>query len=244
MSLTGIKTENLGAGLKIYVFGTHVITSDALLLADFARPGKNEKACDLGTGCGIIPIIWHRDYSLSVIKGIEISKIACELFNKTLETNGLCDKIECINADIRHLEGVVEFENFDLVSINPPYKKQGAGIISENEERKNARHELCCCLEDALIAAQRLLKYGGRFVVCHRPERLCDLFYTMRKNGIEPKKLREVVQRKGAEPSLVLVEGRKGGKPGLRISPVLYIEDENGHYSDESEKVFCAYKQK
>ncbi len=242
MPLRGTKTENLGAGLKIFVSDAHVITSDALLLADFAKPGKKDKVCDLGTGCGIIPIIWNRDFSPSCIKGIEISKIACALFNNTLETNGLCDKIQCINADIRHLEGVVDFEYFDLVSINPPYKKQGAGIVSENEERKNARHEFCCSLEDALGAAGKLLKYGGSFAVCHRPERLCDLFHAMRKYGIEPKRLREVVQRRGAEPSLILAEGRKGGSPGLRISPVLYIEDENGHYSEEAAKIFYAHK--
>lgn len=240
LPLSEIRTEKLGRDIEIFVSGAHVFSSDALLLADFTRPAKKDKACDLGAGCGIIPFIRHRDFSPSENVGFEISENACALFRKSIEINKLGGVIQCINADIRELNKLPP-GRFDLVSMNPPYKRQKAGLTGEDEERKSARHEISCTLDDAAKAANRLLKFGGKFAVCHRPERLCDLFFAMRQNGIEPKRLREVVQRKGAEPSLVLVEGKKGGNPGLRIDPVFYIEDENGGYTKEAEVIFCAY---
>lgn len=238
------RTEKLAQNIDIFVSKKHVFTSDALLLADFANPKRKDKTCDLGTGCGIIPLIFHRDFSPSLNIGVEISENACSLFQRSLELNELYDKIQCINADLRNIDGILPYEYFDVVTINPPYKKQGAGIANENTEQKNARHEYSCTLSDAASAAYRLLKFGGKFVLCHRPERLCDIFCTMRENQIEPKRLREVVQRKGSEPSLILVEGRKGGNPGMRICPTFYIEDENGCYTKEAKDIFYAYKYK
>lgn len=238
------RTEKLGQNIKIFVSGAHIFTSDAILLADFARPKKKDRVCDLGTGCGIIPLLWHRDFSPKENVGVEISPEASALFTKSIELNGLNGVVQCINADLRELKGLLPVEYFDVVSINPPYKKRKAGIANEDEEYKNARHEFTCTIEDAAAASHKLLKFGGKFAVCHRPERLCDLFYAMRENGIEPKRLREVVQRKGREPSLVLVEGKKGGNAGLRIDPVFYIEDENTDYTEEAAKLFYAYKHK
>lgn len=244
MQINDMRTEKLAHNMEIFVSKKHVFTSDALLLANFASPKRKDKACDLGTGCGIIPLIWHRDFSPSVNIGVEISENACSLFKNTLEINNISDRIQCINADLRHIDGILPYEYFDVVTINPPYKKRSAGIANENEEQKNARHEYSCTLSDAVSAAYHLLKFGGRFVLCHRPERLCDIFLAMRENHIEPKRLREIVQRKGGEPSLVLVEGRKGGNAGMRICPVFYIENEDGSYTKEAEDIFYAYKYK
>ena len=147
-------------------------------------------------------------------------------------------------SDLRELKGVLPNEYYDIVSINPPYKKLGTGIVNEGEDYKNARHEFNCTLTDAACAASKLLKFGGRFCICQRPERLPDIFEAMRKFKIEPKSMREVIQRIGKEPSLVLVEGKKGSAPGFRINPPLILEDENGNYTPEAEELFNSYKYK
>lgn len=244
MPLIDIRTEKLAHNMDIFVSKKHVFTSDALLLANFASPKRKDKVCDLGTGCGIIPLIWHRDFSPSENVGVEISEKAYSLFQRTLELNNLSDKIKCINADLRNLDDVLPYEYFDVVTINPPYKKRGAGNVNKSEEKMNARHEYSCTLSDAVSAAYKLLRFGGKFVLCHRPERLCDIFCTMRENQIEPKWLCEVAQRKGKEPSLVLIEGRKGGNSGMRISPTFYVENEDGNYTKEAKDIFYAYKYK
>ena len=238
------RTEALATNLNIYVSEAHIFTSDAIVLASFCAPRHKDKCCDLGTGNGIIPLLWHRDFSPKEIVGVELSESAVELFTKTLTENNLTDKIKLIHSDLRKLKGVLPNEYYDIVSINPPYKKLGTGIVNEGEDYKNARHEFTCTLEDCSRAAAQLLKFGGRFCICQRPERLPDIFEAMRKFKIEPKSMREVIQREGKEPSLVLVEGKKGSAPGFRISAPLILENADGDYTEEAKELFLSYKYK
>lgn len=235
------RTEALSKSMNIFVSEAHIFTSDAILLADFSHPRRKDKCCDLGTGNGIIPMLWKRDFSPCEIAAVELSESAVELFKKTLALNGI-DGITLLHADLRELKGKLPFEYFDLVTINPPYKKLGTGIVNDGEDYKNARHEFTCTLFDAAKAAASLLKFGGRYCMCQRPERLPDMFSAMQKAGIEPKIMREVIQRNGKEPSLILLEGKKGAAAGLRIRPPLFIEKDGGAYSEEAEKLFSAYK--
>ena len=238
------RTEDLAKNLKIFVSEAHIFTSDAIVLADFCAPRHKDKCCDLGTGNGIIPLLWLRDFQPKEIVGVELSESAVTLLNKTLIYNNIEGKITPVHCDLRELKGVLPNEYYDIVSINPPYKKLGTGIVNEGEDYKNARHEFNCTLTDAACAASKLLKFGGRFCICQRPERLPDIFEAMRKFKIEPKSMREVIQRIGKEPSLVLVEGKKGSAPGFRINPPLILEDENGSYTPEAEELFNSYKYK
>lgn len=238
------RTEALAKDMNIYVSDAHIFTSDAICLADFCAPRHKDKCCDLGTGNGIIPMLWIRDFAPKEITGVELSESAVSLFTKTLEENGLTDRVNIVHCDLRLLKGVLPNEYYDLVSINPPYKKVGTGIVNEGEDYKNARHEFTCTLEDAAKAAALLLKFGGRFCICQRPERLPDIFAAMRKFKIEPKSMREVIQRDGKEPSLVMVEGKKGSAPGFRIQSPLILENADGEYTEEAANLFYAYKYK
>ena len=238
------RTEALATNLNIYVSDAHIFTSDAIILADFCAPRHKDKCCDLGTGNGIIPLLWLRDYKPAEIVGVELSESAVKLFSKTLKENNIEDMISIVHNDLRRLKGVLPNEYYDIVSLNPPYKKLGTGIVNDGEDYKNARHEFTCTLEDAAKAASTLLKFGGRFCICQRPERLPDIFAAMRKYKIEPKSMREVIQRTGKEPNLVIVEGKKGSAPGFRIRAPLIIENESGKYSEEAEKLFYGYKYK
>ena len=238
------RTEALATNLNIYVSEAHIFTSDAIVLASFCAPRHKDKCCDLGTGNGIIPLLWLRDFKPKEITGVELSDSAVNLLNKTLTENNIEDKIKVIHHDLRSLKGVLPNEYYDIVSINPPYKKLGTGIVNTETDYQNARHEFTCTLDDCAKAASLLLKFGGRFCICQRPERLPDIFEAMRKFKIEPKSMREVIQRPGKEPSLVLVEGKKGSAPGFRISAPLILEDESGNYTSEAEELFHSYKYK
>ncbi len=238
------RTEALAKNLNIYVSEAHIFTSDAIILADFCAPRHKDRCCDLGTGNGIIPLLWYRDFKPKEIVGVELSESAVELNKKTLLENNLTDKIKIIHNDLRNLKGVLPNEYYDIVSINPPYKKLGTGIVNEGQDYKNARHEFTCTLDDCAKAAALLLKFGGRFLICQRPERLPDIFESMRKFKIEPKSMREVIQRPGIATSLVLVEGNKGSAPGFNILSPLIIEDENGNYTEKAKELFLSYKYK
>ncbi len=236
-----MKFEPLGNGFGLWVSDNHIFGTDAILLSNFANARAKDKMVDLGTGCGIIPLLMLRDGNLQSAVGVDISEEATALAQKTKEELNL-EKFTVINSDLNDLKGKVQFGCHTLVTCNPPYKANGAGLQNPNERHKVARHEVSCSLEDIIKVSAKLLQTSGRLCMCHRPERLCELLKLMSDNGIEPKRLRLVCQRVGEEPWLVLVEGKRCAKSGMRIDPVLYIE-ENGSFSDEMIKIYGKYKE-
>lgn len=238
------KLEPLGSGVRIIVSDEHKFWTDTVLLAHFADPKKKDKACDLGSGCGPIPLIWLRNGSPQSVTAVEIQENACSMLRRSAALNGFEDRIEILCSDLRELRGKVSLSSYDLVVCNPPYKADGTGIPSSNTSHLIARHESMCTMDDIAAAASSLLNFSGRFCICQRPERLCDVIAAMRAHDIEPKKLRFVQQRKNKAPKLFLLEGRKGGRPGgLVTMPVLFIEDEQGGFSEEMIAIYGAYKE-
>ena len=236
-----IKKEPLGGGTVVYTSNEYRFGTDAILLADFASPKRRDKICDMGCGGGIIPMLLCRGGAEGEITAIDLQEGAIELTDKAARENGFSNIVPLL-ADIRDLKNKVTFGSYNVVTCNPPYKKSGAGITNQNAARFIARHEAECDLEDVCKAAERLLISHGKLCICHRPERLCDCFDSMRKHRVEPKLLRCVHQRPGKEPWLVLIEGKRDANPGLRIMPPLYIESTSGELTDEMKEIYGIYK--
>ena len=236
------KLEPLGNGYFINVSKNHTFGTDAVLLSDFASSKKVEKHCDLGAGCGIISMLLLRDNVVGHSDGVEISDEAVALSRRTAAAYAE-DRFSVIHSDLLELKGVLPFSEYDLVTCNPPYKADGAGIISESKTDKVARHETACTLEDVISVSSRLLKSSGRLCICQRPERLADIICLMRQYRVEPKTVRFVCKKTSEEPWLVLVEGRRDGKSGMRVMPNLYVYKENGEYSEEMLRIYGPYKE-
>lgn len=233
--------ERLSDDIYIEVSREHTFGTDALLLAYFANPKNKDKALDMGTGCGIIPFLWLRNKDMGKVDCLDIQENAFNQVQRSIEHNNLQNRLEVHLCDLREIRCEFPAEQFSLVTMNPPYKPVGTGIESLGESAKIARHEICCNIEDAVKAASYLLKFGGRFCMCHRPERLVDALAIMRSYSLEPKRLRFVVDKSGEEPFLFLVEGKKNAKPFLRVEPLLQIKKENGRFTDEMLKVYGSY---
>lgn len=214
--------------LEIFVNNDHRFGTDALLLAEFAEIHKNDIVCDLCTGCGIIPMFMCKKDPPAKIYGVELQDDAVRLFAKSVEHNRLSDRVfpvQCDLCDIKSLTKEIPHGSCSIVTVNPPYFKQNSGETRLSEAQKIARHELCCTLEDVISTAAALLKYGGSLKICHIPERLCDVFCLMRAAKIEPKRLMPVQTREDEKPWLVLVDGKKGGKPGLVIEKTRILQN-------------------
>lgn len=233
--------ERLSDDIYIEVTREHTFGTDALLLAYFANPKNKDRALDMGTGCGIIPFLWLRNKNMGKVHCLDIQENAYNQVQRSIEHNNLKGRLEAHLCDLREIRSEFPAEQFSLVTMNPPYKPVGTGIESLGESAKIARHEICCNIEDAVKAASYLLKFGGRFCMCHRPERLVDALAIMRSYSLEPKRLRFVVDKSGEEPFLFLVEGKKNAKPFLRVEPLLQIKKENGRFTDEMLKVYGSY---
>ena len=200
------------ATTKDYGFG-----GDALLLAEFAKPKSYDKVLDLCTGCGVVPIMMMAKGFLGPVTAVDIQENAIALCEETKRRAGLEGRFFPVLSDLKALD--LPAESFSLVTVNPPYFVSGSGKENGTEARDLARRESGCTLSDVVSVSARLLKYGGRLCLCHRPERLSDVFFEMRKNKLEPKRLTLVCNAtESREPWLILVEGRKGGHTGLKIN--------------------------
>ena len=233
----------LGGGLQIYTNNVHKFGTDAILLSRFSSPRINDIACDFGTGCGIIPLLWCRGKAPKSVTAVDIQPDAIEFVEKSVGLNGLSGRITPMLADLKALPSEMAGK-FTLVTMNPPYKKLTGGLISPENGRAIARHEIKCNLDDIVKAAARLLKPSGRLCMCHRPERLADLICAMREYGVEPKRLRTVSNRTDSAPSLVLCEGRKGGATGMTVEPSLIIETDSGEYTAQMKEIYAEFTAK
>ncbi len=234
------RKEYLGSGITAFVSDDHGFGTDAVLLADFASPGSKSVCCDLGSGCGIIPLLWCKKET-GKITAVEISEKASAQIKEAITFNSLENRIELLNCDLRELKGKLLFGSYNIVTMNPPYTAVGAGIISSSSADKIARHGTECTLDDVCKAGSSLLNFGGKLCMCIRPERMVELFNYMQKYSIEPKRIRFVSKRPETAPWLVLAEGRRGGKSGLRVEPELFVYNENGEYSDQMKEIYSDY---
>lgn len=218
------RIEDLGDGFKIiqdkskFCYGT-----DATVLANFVTAKPKEKAIDLCSGTGIIPILLCKSSRCSNFTAFEIQAEMCELIKRSVALNNLEDKIQVVCGDLRNVRNIYPSGHFDIVSCNPPYMVVGTGKMNESDSVQIARHEILCTLEDVVQASAYLLKSGGRLYLVHRAERLVDIFTNMRKYRLEPKKLTWVSAGPDAAPSLVLIEAQKDRNSGLIVTAPLYV---------------------
>jgi tRNA1(Val) A37 N6-methylase TrmN6 len=211
---------------------------DAVLISNFASDLKADKVLDIGTGTGIIPILLAGKYNFRKVSGIEIQKVYYEMAVRSVEYNKLKNKINIINGDIQNYKDIFLNEKFDMIISNPPYKVRGSGIINENNSKTIARHEITFNFDELVKAVKFLLKPNGEFVLVHRPDRMVDIFYNMRKNKIEPKYIKLVCSRIGKAPKLVLIKGKNNGNKQLNFLPPLYIYNSENSYTEELNKIY------
>lgn len=204
-------------------FGT-----DALLLAGYIN-GKYKNGCEIGSGSGIISMLLLTRNKLDKTVALEVQSEYADLTEKNAVLNGLSDRLTTVCTDVREYKSECEF---DIVYTNPPYMKTNSGRKNEAEKKNIARHEVCGGIGDFCRAARRLLKFGGTFAAVYRPDRLCDLFSSMRENRLEPKRITFVYADTESEPSMALVEAKAGGKCGLLVTRPLII------YSDKSHSIY------
>lgn len=207
-------------------------------MGSFAAPRHKDVVCDLGTGCGIIPLYMSKAFVPRQIYAVDIMEQAIRQLEHSIDISDISTEIIPINADLKQLGEHMSLSFCDVVTCNPPYKITGSGIISATETDKAARHETLCTIYDICAVAYKLLKYGGRLCVCQRPERIADTIEAMRVVGIEPKRLRFVSKTPNTAPWLFLLEGRKKGGNFLKVEPSLYIEDDSGGFSEELRGIY------
>lgn len=212
---------------------------DSILLPNFVNlTEKTKKILDLCTGNAPIPLVLSTKTNAK-ITGIEIQKEIYDLAVESIEINKLKEKIEIINDDVKNASKRFETDTFDIITCNPPYfKKKENSITNDNKIKSIARHEIEIQLEDIIKISKKLLKNGGSLCMIHRTDRFSEVLDNMKKNNIEPKRIRFIYPKLNKESNLFLIDGKKNGNVGLKILPPLYVHNNDGSYTEEVLKMF------
>jgi tRNA1Val (adenine37-N6)-methyltransferase len=211
---------------------------DAVLLASSFEPRPGEKILDLGTGCGIVPLLVGFRHPDVRFWAVEVQKDLARLAAENAALNRMQNRIAVMRVDLKSLKPQQTCGPVDRVVCNPPYRRANSGRMNPVREKAIARHEIAVTLDDIVQTARRMLKTAGRLVLVHTAERLADIFPRLRSSGIEPKFLRTVHSTMVADARLILVEASKGARPGLTIRPPLVVFDADGEYTAEVAAMF------
>jgi len=211
---------------------------DAVLLANFADIKKGDAVIDLGTGTGIISILIAGKTEAKSVTGLEIQEEMAEMAQRSVELNNIGDRVKIVCGDIKNSVEMFGASKFNVVVTNPPYMNQGGGLLNISDTKAISRHEIKCTLEDVIKASSKLLVPGGQFAMVHRPDRLVDIVWLMRKYSIEPKYLQFVHPAPHKKANLLLIKGARQGGVQLKMMEPLYVYDENGNYSKEIDNIY------
>lgn len=255
-----IKNYKIIQNTEMFCYGI-----DAVLLSDFAKVKKHEVVLDMCTGNGVVAMLLEAKNECKHIVGIDILEKNIDMARRSIEMNGQIDKISFVCGDVKEMtrklgnqeireiiktsnisgnqvneSGLVNWcpESFDVITCNPPYMANGAGPQNENMDKLVARHEIMCTLEDIISNVSKVVKFGGRMYMIHRPQRLAEIIYIMKKYDLEPKRLRNVYPTVDKKPTMILIEARKGGAPELIIEPPLITYNKEGSYTDEILRIY------
>ena len=206
---------------------------DAVLLSNFAKVKSGERALDLGTGTGIIPILLTAKTEGEQFVGLEIQEESADMAMRSVAHNHLQEKVQIVKGDIKEASAIFGNASFDVITTNPPSMIGQHGIANASDTKAIARHEVLCTLDDILRESAKILRPGGRFYMVHRPFRLAEILSKMVEVKIEPKRMRLVHPYIDKEPNMVLIEGKRGGNSRMTIERPLIVYQDVGVYSDE-----------
>lgn len=212
-------------------------SQDTLVLAHHINLKDSDLAIDLGTGCGVIPLILASRNKTAQFYGVEVNEELAGLAAENVAANGLGHRIKIVHADMKQWVASCELEMADVVCCNPPYGKFLSGRINPNEQKAVARHEILITLSAVVSVAERLLKPLGSLVMVYPAKRLADLITTMRGCRLEPKRLRFVHARYGAAAGCVVAEGVKHAGLGIEVDPPLILCNADGTCTPEVVKI-------
>lgn len=211
-------------------------STDSVLLSNFAKARSNDICVDLCSGSGVVAMLFLWKNNIQNEIAIELQPRLADMAERSAKYNGLEDRLKVLNIDLKDATNYLGYEKVDVITVNPPYNT--SKIYSETEEIAIATHEIKTNLEQIILTSSKLLKFGGKFFMVHRCDRLSDIIYELRKNKLEPKRMQIVYPKQSKEPNLVLIEAKKGAKSGLKILAPLMLNNEDGSETEELKKIY------
>ena len=211
---------------------------DAVLLSDFVKIKPGQNVLDLCTGSGVIPILLAAKTSAGHLTGLELQEEYADMAERSVKYNSLEDRIDIVCGDVKEGKKLFQPASFQVVTVNPPYMTDNHGLKNVYEPKTIARHEVALSLEDVISLASYVLPESGNFFMIHKPFRLAEIFYMMKEYHIEPKRMRLIHPYVDKEPTMVMIQGTKGGRQRITVEAPLIVYSEPQVYSEEIHRIY------
>ena len=211
-------------------------STDSVLLANFGKAKQNDVYVDLCSGSSVIAMLFLCKNKIKKGYAVEIQPRLADMAKRSIEFNDLQDRLTVLNEDLENVYKTLGYESVDVITVNPPYNE--VGETSEVDEIAIATHEIKTNLSKIAEASAKLLKFGGKIYMVHRSDRLASIMFELKKNKLEPKVLRIVYPKSNKAPNLVVIEAKKGAKPGLIINNPLILNNDDGSETDELKEIY------
>ncbi|MGN0771199.1 MAG: tRNA1(Val) (adenine(37)-N6)-methyltransferase [Christensenellales bacterium] len=215
----------------------YCFTSDAVLLANHVRAGKNDVVVDFGCGNGVVALLVAAKTTASSVVGIEVQRQAYLLAERNVELNGMQDKIRLFNDDISNADKLLGKESVSVVVCNPPYFQADSGQKRLSESIALSRHESTCTLDDIIAKASAILKFGGKLFMIHKCERMAQVLTSMSNHNIQPKKVTLVYPKADKAPDTFVVEGKKCAAAGMTVGGIV-VYDDSGEMTPQAKRLY------
>lgn len=212
-------------------------TADAVLLAGFSKVKNGDVVVDLGTGSGVIATLVAYKSKAKKVYGVEIQAELSSMAKRSVEYNNLQDRVEIINCDMKEFYKTID-KTVDVVLCNPPYFKKETCAKNISEEIAICRHEIKATLNDVILSTKKILKFGGKFFLVHKADRLAEILFNLKSNGLEPKRIRFVQSLASSAPHLVLIESVVGASEGVIIEKNLILNNADGSLTEEAREIY------
>ena len=217
---------------------SYCFTTDSVLLANFVKCKPKDRVVELCSGSGVISILLCAKNNLQDISMVEIQQELCDMSSRSVEYNDMSDKIKVYNMPLQDCSKTLGQETFDVVVSNPPYYKIVGAPTNESGEITIARHEIKMNLTELVVEMAKLLKYGGKCYFVHRADRIDEILETLQKYNLRAKQIQFIQPTQNKEAHLVLVQATKGAKSGLRVLPMLYLNNDDGSINTAVSKIY------
>ncbi|MEG1790693.1 MAG: tRNA1(Val) (adenine(37)-N6)-methyltransferase [Clostridia bacterium] len=239
MLKTGERLDDLQInGLKIIQNSNlYCFTSDAVLLANTVNASANDRVCDLCSGSGIIAMLIASKRNAREVVGVELQAEMADMAQRSVDLNNLGDKVKILQLSAQDAPSKLGYGSFDIVVANPPYGTVGTGRICEDERIAICKNEIKLTLNELVLSASKLTKFGGKFYMIHRADRLAEIIFALKMVSLEPKAITIIYPKADKTPDTFIVECINGGKPGL-ILKSLTVYEHNNTYTAEAKKLY------
>ena len=212
---------------------------EPFLLADFVQLLPSQKVLDIGTGCGIIPLLMIFLEPTLKVTGIEIQNAAAYNAEQNITNNKMDIKI--VQDDFIQWAKRLELEQFDLIVSNPPYRKINSGRMNLDPMKAIARHELKLNLASMLDKARPILKKGGHITLAYPSRRLQETLSELESRELFPSRIRFIHGNQSAEAKIFLVDAVKEKKSDLIVDSPLYVYNKDGSYSKDMQDIYDSF---